>query len=128
MKIEIIELQHIALQVKHVEESIAFYKDILRLEQLPRPAFNFLGAWFRLGNHQELHLIEGRVKDVESSNHSNHFALKVADIIHTEQFLQLKNIPMMGPKKRPDGAWQIFIKDIDGHTIEFFQEEDGGKQ
>jgi hypothetical protein len=27
---------------------------------------------------------------------------------------------MRGPHRRPDGATQIFIRDVDGHTVELF--------
>ena len=48
------ELNHIALHVTDVGKSSAFYRSVLRLEPIPRPAFTFPGAWFRLGANQEL--------------------------------------------------------------------------
>jgi len=115
------ELHHIALHVKDVAESTNFYQTVLGLVPLERPAFAFPGAWFRLGSQQELHLIGGREQQVLSSNHSNHFALRVLDIKSTAQFLTGRSMELLGPKRRADGAWQIFIKDPDGHTIEFCQ-------
>ena len=54
------ELNHVALHVADVEKSSEFYADVLKLEPMERPAFEFPGAWFRLGDFQELHLIGGR--------------------------------------------------------------------
>ena len=41
-------LDHVAIHVKDVEASSKFYREVLRLEPLPRPMFDFPGAWFRL--------------------------------------------------------------------------------
>jgi catechol 2,3-dioxygenase-like lactoylglutathione lyase family enzyme len=49
MKLTIKALNHVAIYVADVEKSIQFYQNILGLEELARPAFDFPGAWFRLG-------------------------------------------------------------------------------
>ena len=54
---KVLELNHVAIHVADVERSAAFYREVLRLEPLPRPAFDYPGAWFRLGARQELHLL-----------------------------------------------------------------------
>ena len=69
-------LDHVAIHVRDVDASSKFYREVLRLEPLPRPAFTFPGAWFRLGDDQELHLIGDRAQAVHSSNRGNHFALR----------------------------------------------------
>ena len=69
---KILELNHVAIHVADVERSSAFYRDVLRLEMIPRPAFDFPGAWFRLGAAQELHLIGRRVRG-RSAGHQQSF-------------------------------------------------------
>ncbi|CAN5371579.1 VOC family protein [soil metagenome] len=118
---EILELNHVALHVKDVEASVHFYQHILGFPPMSRPAFDFPGAWFRLGAHQELHLIGERSKPVNSDKRGNHFALKCKSIEQVQKHLEDKNFEYSGPAKRPDGIQQIFIKDPDGHYIEFFQ-------
>src|ERR1022692_1609091 len=76
---KMLELNHVAIHVADMERSNAFYRDVLRLEPMPRPAFDFPGAWFRLGLSQELHLI-GRRGPVALMDGNNHFALRVEDI------------------------------------------------
>ena len=56
------QLNHVALHVADVETSVGFYRDVMKLPQLPRPAFDLPGAWFRLGPEQELHLIGGTAR------------------------------------------------------------------
>jgi len=113
-----LELNHVAVHVADVAKSSEFYRDVLRLEPIPRPAFTFPGAWFRLGKTQELHLIGDRSLPVVSHNRGTHFALLVDDVDAWEQHLVATGYPFFPRKIRPDGAWQIFLIDPDGHYIE----------
>jgi catechol 2,3-dioxygenase-like lactoylglutathione lyase family enzyme len=117
---QILELNHTALHVANVEVSSTFYSTVLRLPPLQRPAFDFPGAWFRLGQQQELHLIGNRDQPVHSSNRGTHFALKVDDLNAWKLHLEQQGAKFKGPKQRPDGAWQIFVEDPDGHIVELF--------
>ena len=114
----ILELNHVALLVADLEASITFYRDQLELEPMVRPAFDFPGAWFRLGPKQELHLIAGRQQPVQSHNRGTHFALRVGSIQEAEALLRRNGVAYRPRKRRPDGAWQIFLTDPDGHRIE----------
>jgi lactoylglutathione lyase len=113
-----ISINHVALHVADVAKSVVFYADIMQLEQLPRPDFDFDGAWFRLGTVQELHLIAGRINTAESGSRNNHFALEVSDLNEWEQHLVSMNATFRPPKTRPDCARQIFVQDPDGYFIE----------
>jgi lactoylglutathione lyase len=113
-----LELNHVAVHVSDVAKSCEFYQQVLRLEPIPRPAFTFPGAWFRLGKTQELHLIGDRTLPVTSHNRGDHFALLVDDIDAWETHLKSTGYPFRPRKARPDGAWQVFIIDPDGHYIE----------
>jgi len=117
---KILELNHVALHVADVEKSCEFYRDVLKLERMSRPAFTFPGAWFRLGVNQELHLIGERGEPVASSNRGNHFALQVGELDSWEQHFQKLGTDFRPRKSRPDGAWQVFLRDPDGHVIELF--------
>ena len=114
------ELNHVAIHVADVARSVAFYRKVLRLEALPRPAFDFPGAWFQLGALQELHLIGRPHTAVAPENSNNHFALRVDDIAAWEEHLKTVGADFRPKKQRPDGAWQIFLRDPDGHFIELF--------
>jgi catechol 2,3-dioxygenase-like lactoylglutathione lyase family enzyme len=118
MKVQ--ELNHVAIYVTDVPRSVDFYHRVLKLESLPRPAFDFPGAWFRLGASQELHLIGDRGEPYPEMNRNNHFALRVDDIDSWQSHLAEARATFARKKLRPDGAWQIFVSDPDGHTIELF--------
>src|SRR5438067_13563946 len=114
----ICELNHVAIYVTDVERSRDFYRRVLRLEEIARPAFSFPGAWFRLGTSQELHLIANHGGPFFRSHEKNHFALRVDDLNEWEAHLKTVAADFALPKQRPDGAWQVFVRDPDGHVIE----------
>lgn len=114
------ELNHVAIHVKDVEASSDFYGKVLQLERLPRPAFTFPGAWFRLGAVQELHIIGERTEPVMAHNRGNHFALRVDDLDAWERRLDELGVKHLPRKTRPDGILQVFLRDPDGHVVELF--------
>jgi lactoylglutathione lyase len=114
------ELNHVAIYVSSIEASTRFYGEILGFTLLPRPAFSFPGAWFRLGINQELHLIGERLNQpFTEETRGGHFAMRVADIGEAAKLLKTKGVPFRSAR-RPDGAQQIFFEDPDGHQLEFF--------
>jgi lactoylglutathione lyase len=117
-----ISINHVALHVADVPKSVRFYAEVMQFEQLPRPAFDFDGAWFRLGTVQELHLIAGRENEVMAGSRSNHFALEVTGLDEWQAHLKIKNATFKPAKTRPDGLRQIFVQDPDGYFIELLGE------
>jgi lactoylglutathione lyase len=113
----ITQLNHVAINVVDVDRSVRFYREVLRLSLMDRPAFKFPGAWFRVGRDQELHLI-CRSAAAESIPRERHYALMVDDIDAWAEHLRQRGIEYTGPKPRPDGAHQVFLSDPDGHVIE----------
>ena len=114
---KITQLNHVAVHVEDVARSARFYAEVLGLEPMPRPAFDFPGAWFRIGVDQELHLI-GRDPQSGLPPKERHYALMVDSIETARSQLDACGHEFSGPKQRPDGAFQIYVKDPDGHTIE----------
>ena len=115
---KLLELNHVAIHVADVARSVSFYRDVLQLTQIPRPAFSFPGAWFQLGAHQELHIIGERTEDVRSHNRGNHYALLVDNLDAWEHHLSQLGVAYLPRRTRPDGAFQIFLVDPDGHYVE----------
>jgi catechol 2,3-dioxygenase-like lactoylglutathione lyase family enzyme len=113
-----LQLNHVAIHVTDVPRSVAFYRDVLQLEPIPRPAFPFPGAWFRLGADQELHLIGDAKYPPIEQHRGNHYALLIDDVPGWEQHLTSAGVSFQPRRVRPDGAYQIFLTDPDGHFIE----------
>ena len=125
-------IHHVALTVTDLERSRAFYREVLGLQEITRPPFNFPGAWFQLGEHQQLHLIvhtnstfrTGKPLDTRDV----HFAARVQDYWQTVEFLRARGYredashddPMrliVNPQATA-GFPQMYILDPDRHEIE----------
>jgi len=114
----VIELNHIALYVRDLGVLTTFYSEVLGFPSLPRPAFDFAGAWFALGS-QQLHLIED-TQNQDNERHSLHIAFLVQDAAAAAQTLKQRGVTLQrGPILRPDGAAQVFFHDPDGYLLEF---------
>ena len=120
-----LQLDHVALLVADLDASHRFYHGMLKCDEMPRPAFDFPGAWYRLGPQQELHLIGGRTSEVQSARRGAHFALLVDDIEAWHAHLKETGVKFEPPKNRPDGAIQIFLPDPDGYWVELCQSPPG---
>lgn len=114
-------IDHYSIWVTDLKKSIDFYSNVLKLEQIKRPEFDFPGAWFALGA-QQLHLISGRSERITSGSRKNHLAIKVDSVGKATDLLRTSDCIVKGPKKRPDGYWQLFIVDPDGYYLELTSE------
>lgn len=118
---EIVDLNHVAIHVKDLDVSVSFYRETIGLPDMPRPDFPFPGAWFRLGRDQELHLIAGREKEVVADKRGTHWALQVTSIEEAWELMAGRGADPYSRQTRPDGAFQFYVDDPDGHVIEFCQ-------
>ena len=110
-------VHHVSINVTDADESIRFYREVLELEPLARPPFDFAGAWFALGE-QQLHLIEapGFVAPV-----GQHFALFVDDIGATMAVLTERGVKVSRVAEIPGVCLQAFFADPTGNSIELNQ-------
>ncbi|OMP65699.1 VOC family protein [Domibacillus epiphyticus] len=120
------ELHHVGINVTNLEKAKQFYREILCLEELERPPFDFEGAWFAVGN-QQIHLLvipESQTirRDKRLSSREGHFALRVKDYEGTLQWLKKNNIDVLEKPDSTSGFAQIFCADPDGNLIELHVE------
>ncbi len=117
-------LNHLAIYVKNLERSSAFYRNILQLDTLPEPFKDGLHAWFKIGPQLSLHIIQGAKEDVNQYRNT-HTCFSVHDIDAFIQLLNKNNIEFEDSKgikqaitTRVDGVKQIYFKDPDGYWLE----------
>ncbi|MFG6119702.1 VOC family protein [Thalassobacillus sp. B23F22_16] len=120
---DITMIHHISLKTKDLKKAKQFYGNILGLEEENRPDFSFAGAWYRIGDYQQLHLIEDPEfvynPELHIDTRGNHVAFRVKDFQETSAHLKASGVDI---KEKPDstsGFAQIFCCDPDGHIIEF---------
>jgi glyoxylase I family protein len=47
--IQVETLHHVSISVTDLDQARHFYGDLLGLSEIPRPPFDFPGAWYQLG-------------------------------------------------------------------------------
>lgn len=118
-----IKINHIAISVTDLQESVSFYRDIIGLKQIPEPFKVGRHAWFEIGETQ-LHVI--RASD-ERKQHDirSHICFSVKNMDAFLHTLETHSIPYsdingnIGQlQKRPDGIRQCYLADPDGYWIE----------
>lgn len=119
-------IDHVTLVVADLNRSREFFAGLLGMKEVPRPDFGFPGLWFQAGSTQ-VHLnIEspeagtaGLKYDASSITRALHVAFTVPDAYAASKVLEARGVEIIaGPRQRPDGAWQLYILDPDGHQIE----------
>ena len=115
-------LHHVSLSVTDLARSKHFYGTILGLRELPRPAFDFPGAWYDLGNAQ-LHLIVHALPrslrgTTQIDSRDGHFALRIADWDAAIARLEAAGVAFILRPDNPTPFAQIHLTDPDGNGIE----------
>ncbi|MEH7117676.1 VOC family protein [Neobacillus vireti] len=115
-------LHHVSLSVTDLKKAKDFYSRILCLQEIPRPDFDFPGAWYAVGG-QQLHLIVDHAsqtirRDKRLSSREGHFALRVENFYDTLKWLQQNKVEILEKPNGKSGFAQIFCADPDGNLIE----------
>jgi len=129
---EIEAIHHISLTASDLERSRRFYVETLGLKEIHRPDFPFPGAWFQIGEKQQLHLIVHPgatfrgTKGIDTRD--VHFAVRVPSYRQAVEFLRSNGYredadpsdlhKMVVNPKATAGFPQIYILDPDRHVIE----------
>jgi len=118
-----LEFDHIAIHVRDLGKSVEFYEKVIGLEKIPEPFKDGRHVWFRMGAHNQLHVVGGATEPSQLPI-DNHFAFRVAsltDFMARLDQMQVKYRSFKGEGKitsRPDGVRQIYFQDPDGYWIE----------
>jgi catechol 2,3-dioxygenase-like lactoylglutathione lyase family enzyme len=120
LKIE--TLHHVSLTVTDLARAKRFYGETLGLPELERPAFDFPGAWYALGDRQ-LHLIVHTTPrtlrgTTEIDSRDGHFAVRIRDFRGTVEHLRAQGVPLRESPDNPTPWAQIYVTDPDGNVIE----------
>ena len=117
-------INHIALSVKDVNESIEFYKKVLLLTEIKNTASNSKTRWLSISEGKQLHLIPRPNAEIKT-NKAVHFALATASLNTFVKHLDKLKIEYSDwldtPNKdyiRKDGIVQVYFQDPNGYWIE----------
>ena len=119
-----IRLQHVNVMVRNLSDAIEFYGTGLGLEAVPTPEMGFPAQFFRINDHQEIHVNELPDTPPERA----HFCLRLDDFsgtFHRMDTLGVIETKTWGRVKRLEsGVMQMFVRDPSGNLIELSCEAD----
>ena len=123
LSLPIRSLHHVARVTRHLDQSRAFYRDVLGFREIDRPQLDFPGAWlFNYG--LQIHLIvnqptgEGEIAGPSIETRDNHLAFLVDDVEVVESRLASHGVPYRINLQANTGLKQVFFRDPDGHHVE----------
>ena len=119
-----LKMDHVALSVKDLDQSIDFYTTVLKLHEITNLTRKEGIRWVSLGDGKELHLVS-TIKEPVTINKAVHIAFKIANFDALLKVLENKNIiysdwpgELHKINIRADGIKQIYFQDPDGYWIE----------
>ncbi|GEK88357.1 VOC family protein [Alkalibacterium putridalgicola] len=119
---------HTCIRVKNLEKSVAFYKDVLGMEEVRRldyPEYKFTLVYLALpGDGYELELTYNydQAEPYDLGNGYGHIAIGVNDLEDIHEEYSQSGYMVTDLKGLSDGAASyFFIKDPDGYKIEIVQ-------
>jgi catechol 2,3-dioxygenase-like lactoylglutathione lyase family enzyme len=111
-------LNHVSVSARDLDESTAFYRDLLGLEPVPAPNFGFPVRWLRIGDLQ-LHLFEL----AEPAPARHHFAVSVDDF--AAAYARAREMDVLDREtfghhlyELPGDCVQLYVRDPAGNCVE----------
>lgn len=129
-------IQHVAIKTLDVDATNEFYTNILGMEFVDRPAFDFPGSWLSMGDTM-IHVMGGRMAVDEDGRFTpggaavDHIALGAEGFDAYLKRFEEDKIEWWENDISSFGIWQLFVKDPNGVVIELnfniADEADGSK-
>ena len=117
-------LDHIALLVRDLEQSVAFLTEVIGLTEMPNPMGGTTIRWIEIGDGRRFHVQAGDMSRVHVEKQT-HFALSTPDFDAELARFRSAGIAfsdMQGTpgaiNTRPDGMRAIFLQDPNGYWYE----------
>jgi catechol 2,3-dioxygenase-like lactoylglutathione lyase family enzyme len=111
-------MNHFTILTDDVPRTVAFYGDLLGLDDGPRPPFDFPGAWLYAGGVPILHVIGGKVRDDLRAGVIDHMAFTAHGLGATVAQLRARGIDYDMRRLVGREQWQLFFFDPNGARVE----------
>ena len=116
-------IHHASIIVSDTERALAFYRDLLGIEQCERPDLGFPAAWLQIGE-QQIHLLELPNPDPvtgrpEHGGRDRHIAFSVTGLDSIMEKLEGQGVPYTLSKS---GRKALFCRDPDGNAVELIEQ------
>jgi catechol 2,3-dioxygenase-like lactoylglutathione lyase family enzyme len=124
-------INHYLIRSEDLEQSRAFYEDVLGMSQIPRPEFPFPGYWLGVAGATQVHLAQGRIENAslyfigsppgvakKNSGVIDHIAFLASEPQNFMTHLKEKAVPFRARYLAESNLFQLFVQDPDGVTVE----------
>lgn len=115
-------LHHVAVVVTDLARAKHFYGEVLGLPEVPRPAFDFGGAWYECGGRQVHLIVHPPTRTLRGTTtidpRDGHLALRVASYGRTLDHLRRHGVSYIEAAQNLTPWAQIYVTDPDGNVIE----------
>jgi lactoylglutathione lyase len=115
---------HTTLYVTDLQRASDFYRTVMLLDSISEPFKDGKHTWFRIGAHNQLHVVAGAKTDIPHDINI-HLAFSVPDLSVFTRHLDQMHVKYgnwaqnsTDPQLRPDGIKQIYLQDPDGYWLE----------
>jgi len=117
-------LDHIALLVRDLDQSVAFLTEVIGLTEMPNPMGGTTIRWIEIGDGRRFHVQAGDMSRVHVEKQT-HFALSTPDfdaVVARFGSAGIAFSDMQGTpgaiNTRPDGMRAVFLQDPNGYWFE----------
>ena len=111
-------MNHFTVLARDLDETRAFYVDVLGLSEGPRPPLGFPGAWLYACGRPVLHIVAGRALPEEPRGVLDHMAFSATSLADVTRRLAAANVPYDLRRQPASGVWQLFFFDPNGARVE----------
>lgn len=117
-------MHHASFLVADIENALQFYRDVLDMAvDESRPDLGYPGAWLKIGEHQQLHLMQLPNPDAmhlrpDHGGRDRHVAFTVRNLSALEKALKDAGIEYTMSKS---GRQALFCRDYDANALEFIE-------
>ena len=112
-------IDHINIGTHRLEETRAFFRDVLGLSEGWRPDFPFGGAWLYAGDGAVVHLVDlADPKRPSEEAALDHFAFNIDDFDEARRRLDAAGVTYRAVAVPNAPIQQIFLRDPNGVNIE----------
>ncbi len=115
----IVGMNHFTVIAEDARATLAFYVDLLGLQEGPRPDLGFPGAWLYAGGPQAvLHLYFDRRPPAQRAGVIDHMAFSAKDLKAVKARFDERGVEYDLRRQVGAGTWQLFCFDPNGAKVE----------
>ena len=111
-------LNHFTVIAEDPARTMAFYTQLLGLEDGPRPDLGFPGAWLYAGGRAVVHVYFDRPVPAQRAGVIDHMAFTARGLKETKARFDAQGAKYELRRQRGAGTWQLFCQDPNGARVE----------